>query len=106
MVKNVENYTLACLALHNYLRQTDNAMYTPQGFVDSENKDGQIKKGEWRSLRRNEENAFVKVNPVRGSRYSTDALQLRKTLTEYVNSEEGAVPWQLDYVRRTSHYAF
>ena len=49
-VANVENYTLACLTLHNYLRQTDNSMYTPQGFVDSRSSNGQIKEGEWRLL--------------------------------------------------------
>ena len=41
-VKNVENYTLACLALHNYLRLTENAKYTPTGFADSEDSDGNI----------------------------------------------------------------
>lgn len=30
-VENVETYTLSCLALQNYLRQTDSAIYTPQG---------------------------------------------------------------------------
>ena len=50
-VTNAENFTLACLTLHNYLRQTDNAMYTPSGFIDSENKDGTIKEGEWRSTK-------------------------------------------------------
>jgi len=105
-IKNVENYTLACLGLHNYLRQTDNAMYTPQGFLDSENKNGEIKEGEWRSGKQNSETAFRTLNPVRGSRYSTDALKMRETLTEYVNSEDGSVPWQQGYVNRTSHYSF
>ena len=36
--ENAENYTLACLALHNYLRLTDNAHYTPSCFIDSETK--------------------------------------------------------------------
>ena len=63
-VKNVENYTLACLALHN----SDNAMYTPRGFIDSESKDGVIKEGEWRSMNPDGEIAFQKLNPVRGSR--------------------------------------
>ena len=44
-VENVENYTLEFL--HNYLRVTDNAHYTPSGFVDSENKDGNFRTGEW-----------------------------------------------------------
>ena len=48
--KNVENYVLAALSLHNYLRQTDNAGYCPSGFVDSEDSSGKIKPGEWRSI--------------------------------------------------------
>ena len=34
-VDNVEKYTLACLAPHNYLRLTDNATNFLFGFVDS-----------------------------------------------------------------------
>ena len=30
----VENFVLACLALHNYLRLTDNVSYCPSGFID------------------------------------------------------------------------
>ena len=45
-VENVENYTLACLALHNYSRLMDNAHYTPSGFVNSEDKDGNFLLGE------------------------------------------------------------
>ena len=29
--------------------QTDNAMHTPTGFIDSENRDGKILPGEWRN---------------------------------------------------------
>lgn len=104
-VANTENYTLACLSLHNYLRQTDNAMYTPSGFIDSENKDGTIKEGEWRSTN-NEDSALRRINPVRGSRYPKNAIEVRESLKEYVNSESGSVPWQTDYIRRTTHYAF
>ena len=45
-VENAENYTLACLALHNYLRLTENASYCPSGFVDSVDDTGRIKEGE------------------------------------------------------------
>ena len=50
-MENVEKYTMACLALHNYLRLTDNVHYSPAGFVDSEDKDGNILPGEWRLLK-------------------------------------------------------
>ena len=82
---------MACLALHNYLRQTDNAVYTPVGFADSESRDGSIKEGEWRSMKGDDENAFKSINPVRGSRYTKIALKVRETLRKYVNSENGSV---------------
>ncbi|XP_066915143.1 uncharacterized protein [Clytia hemisphaerica] len=44
-VENVENYVLACLSLHNYLRITDNASYCPSGFVDSYDSTGKLKEG-------------------------------------------------------------
>ena len=55
---------------------------------------------------REETSAFYGLNPVRGSRYTKDALQVRETLRDYVNSEAGSVPWQTNYIRRTTHYAF
>lgn len=48
-VSNVEKHVLACHSLHNYLMQTDNAMYTLTGFIDSESRDGKILPGEWRN---------------------------------------------------------
>ena len=42
-VKSVENFAFAAIALHNYLLQTDNAMYCPYGFIDSYEVQGQLK---------------------------------------------------------------
>ena len=39
-VENTEKYVLACLLLHYYLRQTNDALYTPAAFNDSESIDG------------------------------------------------------------------
>ena len=47
-IENAESYVPAAMPLYNYLRLTDNAVYTPQGFFDSESSDGEIKMGEWR----------------------------------------------------------
>ena len=104
-VNNVEKYTLSCLALHNYLRLTENAYYSPSGFIDSEDKNGNIIPGEWRQQRPTGEQhgGLRELRPVRGSRSRNDAVLTRDQLKEYVNSEEGSVPWQLRYVRRTSH---
>ena len=102
-VENAEKYVLATLALHNYLRLTDNATYTPSGFIDSEVGNGEIKPGDWRKLVRNEEStsSMVSLPHVRGSRYRNDALAMRESIKEFVNSENGSVEWQYRYVRRT-----
>ena len=106
-MENVENYALAYLALHNYLRLTDNAHYTPSGFVDSVDKDGHFLSGEWRLQKENglNNNALVDLPRVRGSRSLHDALETRNELRDFLNSEEGSLPWQLQYIRRASHYA-
>ena len=105
-VENTERYVLACLALHNYLRLTDNAHYTPAGFIDSEDKHGNFVPGQWRSQNESavQGGSFQSINAVRGSRSRVDALEVRNRLKNYLNSNEGSVPWQIDYVRRTSHY--
>ena len=97
-VANVERYTLACLALHNYLRLTDNAHYSPVGFIDSEDKEGNICSGEWRLMRCNQSGNLRRLQPVRGSRVRQDVLQIRNNLKNYLNSEGASVPWQLNYV--------
>ena len=48
----VEKIIKAAVCLHNYLRQTDTANYTPAGFVDSENGDGTIIPRNWLSPER------------------------------------------------------
>ena len=49
-IKNAEGYVLATIAPHNYLRLTDNAVYTPVGFVDSQALSGEIRPGKWRRI--------------------------------------------------------
>ena len=106
-VENVEKYTAACLALQNYLRLTNNAYYCPAGFTDSEDQNWNIKQGEWPSAVDGGQSVgnMLPLLPVRGRRYQNDALSMRDALKTYVNREEGSVPWQVDYVRRTAHYA-
>ena len=36
------------LCLHNYLGQTENALYCPTGFVDNVNDSGEVRAGKWR----------------------------------------------------------
>lgn len=97
---NVESYDLTCLlALYNIVRLTKNVYYCPAGFANFE-----IKLGDWRN-NVNEEfcNGFRDVRPIRGSRYSLGAIEMRENLKNYLNNEEVSVPWQWDYVQRTAY---
>ena len=89
----MESYVLATLALHNYLRLTDNATYTPKGFVDSEDSTGNVTEGKWR--KNADANGLVNLPNVRGSSYSEDALSMREALKTYVNSLLGKVDWPI-----------
>ena len=100
-VEHVESYVQAAVALHNYLGQTENAMYCPAGFIDSESKNGDVRPGEWRSMAQLESSSLAYLPNVRGSRYRQNAVEMREALKDYVNSEAGSVEWQLDHVRRT-----
>ena len=89
------------IVVHNYLRLTENATYCPSGCIDSENSNGPIVPGDWRSLTTTENNLMINVPPVRGSRYCQDALAMRDALIDFVKSEEGHLEWQIAHVRRT-----
>jgi len=93
--------TQAAICLHNYLRQTNSAAYCPAGFVDSEDRSGKIKEGEWRRIVSTEGgNGALRPLPLaRGSRQVKTAVEVREILKNYLVSSEGAVPWQWDYVR-------
>ena len=97
-VDNVETYILATLALHNYLRQTDNAGYCPSGFVDSEDSSGCIKEGEWRSQVTSGD-ALAPLQKPHNTRSKDNAINVRESLKDYLNGP-GSVPWQINHVRR------
>ena len=40
--------TLATLVLHNMLCQISHESYSPEGFIDTENENGDVVNGEWR----------------------------------------------------------
>ena len=42
--------------------------------------------------------------PEKGPCARASAMEKLKLLTEYLNSEDGGAPWQLQYIRRASHY--
>ena len=99
--ENTVLYVLATTTLHNYLQQTDNSVYCPPGFVDSD-VDGTFKEGEWRKIV--QDTSILEPLPIsRGSRYQDKAVDMRNDLMKYLNSDAGSVPWQLNRVRSTGH---
>lgn len=46
--ENVVKFTKAAIALHNYLRTEESAVYCPPGFVDGEDGSGNLIPGLWR----------------------------------------------------------
>ena len=74
-VENVENFVLACLSLHNYLRLTDNASYSPSGLTDSYDDTGNLQEGKWRTLAVGTE-GMLPISHVKGSRYSNNARRI------------------------------
>ena len=71
-VEHVEQYVLAALPLHNYLRQTITASYTPNGFVDPEKRDSSINLGEWRN--RDNRQFMEDLRPIRGCRNPLEVI--------------------------------
>ena len=58
--------------------------------MDAEAEDRTIKPGEWRALAGGIQTPTIgTIQNVRGSRHQNDAIQMRKALKEYVNSEDG-----------------
>ena len=92
-VENVENYVLACLISHNYLRLTDNPSYCHNGFPDSYYATGNLQQREWRGFV-SENQGSVPKSRVKGSRYSNQAIKMRNAIEDFVNSEEGSISWQ------------
>lgn len=85
----------AAVCLHNYLLLTDTARYCPSGFVDSYNKDGLVE-GDWRAEVQ-DGSAFDEMR-LRSTNHTADAKEVRDHICDYVNSDTGAVSWQLDHV--------
>ena len=97
--------TQAACALHNYLKILDAQSppaaryYCPPGYVDQEDRQGNIIPGDWRNV--DTTNQLPTIHHVGGNRYSSTAKELREQLTNYFNSTGGALAWQHDHVMST-----
>ena len=99
--ENVQRYTMACVCLHNYHCQTDNARYLSTGFVDCENSLGNIKPGEWRTIVQMDGcNGLLAMGARRHGRTGNLSMEMRDALKDYFVSNEGKLDWQEEYINR------
>ena len=98
-VQTVDLIVKAAIGRHNYLLCTENAHYIPSGFVDSESSND-MREGDWRKQVNEFENpALAEPQRLAARNYTFEAKSMRDHLCTYVNSEEGAVEWQINHVR-------
>ena len=89
---------LAAIALHNYIRQTGNASYSPSGFIDCENGDGEIISGQWGN--NVDGNTFQNIPKIRSSKYTNNAIKTREELAHDL-FRIVSFRWQMNYIRQT-----
>ena len=99
----VQRITQATVCLHIYLRITENASYISTGFFDSENKCSNIVPGDWRNITSEDEGALTHLGRIGGNRYRFEAGNAWSDFEDYFNSNEGAISWQLNYVRNCGY---
>ena len=100
--ETVDSIIKAFIGLHNYLRLTDNARYTPTGFIDSENSSGNFILGDWRTIVQGEQGTLQ--NTSTGHAFNSTSLSAkgtRDTFMKYFNSTNGLLSWQKSYVNST-----
>ena len=104
-VTTIDQIVKAAVCLHNYLLSTDNARYTPTGFVDSYSSEG-IVEGDWRRLVDTDRTpAMANIRRIATRNYTLESKEIRDHLKNYVIGDERC-PWQLKHVsscgKRTS----
>lgn len=85
----------ACCSLHNFLLKTDRDSYCPPGFADQITEDGRIVEGSWRNSLGPESMFHSDHRNVTTGRQPQNAKEIRNLLKLYVNTELGAVPWEI-----------
>lgn len=89
----------AAVCLHNYLLTTDNAKYTPAGFVDSYTPGGKIVEGDWRQIVKDDARPALGQLWQQGSNFSSlTARQVRDEVRQLVNGPL-ALSWQVAHVQ-------
>jgi hypothetical protein len=93
-VEKVQSITLACCALHNYIKQKDGKKFY-MGGIDGENTTNiSFTEGDWRP------NVYMtNLERCAGNRSADEPIQIRKCFTNYFNNE-GFVPWQWEAIKK------
>ncbi|XP_029162074.1 protein ALP1-like [Nylanderia fulva] len=105
--KYIDKIVMATICLHNYIKfeedlmQTENKIYCPPNFIDSEDATGNVIPGEWR---RYTQNVFKDIPPTSTHNATAVAYRQRDTLADYFLTPQGEVPWQYQYIRRGLHH--
>ena len=99
-VKTVEANVQACVCLHNFLELTAKSAYPPQGFIDSKMEDGSVCPGDGPHLISNVQSGLCCLPKAKGGRQQTNAKYTQRALKDYLNSTEGCVEWQWEYINR------
>lgn len=90
--ENVDNIVKATIALHNYLKRTDdvssNSTYMSSTFLE-----------EWRSIVQGDTN-LLRINRFGSNNASGEARIVRENFCTYFQTSYGSVPWQHDVVNR------
>ena len=73
------------------LRQKSRECYTPDGFLGSEDENGNVINGSWRNDSR--VNSIVSINKSKNNHPSKHAEMIRDTLADHLLGE-GQIPWQ------------
>lgn len=95
-----QNIVMACVVLHNFILENESTLedtekkYCPSTNVDSELPCHTLRPGTWRQ----DSKQLQSVKRVGSNNSSRNIIENRNKLTKYLNSPEGSVPWQLEYV--------
>lgn len=104
---DVDNIVLAGVCLHNFLmsrtQQSVRQMYCPPEYTDREDENGQIINGAWRNEIPVDNIPVEVINNIGSRAVIQEAHNIRDTLAKYLNSPEGKVSWQEDYINRGRH---
>lgn len=94
--EKVETITMACCALHNFLR-SNTEVYMPPGSVDEEDPTSHlVQPGNWHQGPQS--TGLVPLTRQGSNNYSKSAKDLRDDICKYFNSKEGQVPWQWNMI--------